>query len=83
MLGKSFKQFKALTNLSFRMSESRQVLKREKEAKLAQKIKDALNPTFIKVDDVTVGSSSCKYSFIEAGRCTTSSLNLLYSWGNL
>lgn len=43
----------------FRMSESRLVLKREKEAKLAQKIKEALQPTFIKVDDVTVGSSSC------------------------
>lgn len=44
------------------MSEGRLALKREKEAKLAQKIKEALHPTYIKVDDVTVGTSSCTHS---------------------
>lgn len=61
------------------MSEGRLALKREKEAKLAQKIKEALQPTYIKVDDVTVGSSSCNLSFMQADRCTTSSSNRPFS----
>jgi hypothetical protein len=61
MLRKGISQLAGLSKRVFYlMSEERLMLKREKETKLAQRIKDALQPTFIKVDDITIGSNSCK-----------------------
>jgi hypothetical protein len=45
------------------MSESRMAIKREGESKIARKIKEALSPTYIRVNDITIGSSSCTFSF--------------------
>lgn len=47
-------------NSSFSFSEGRMALKREGESKLAMKIKSALKANYIKVDDITIGSNSCK-----------------------
>lgn len=52
----------------FSMSESRLALKRDGEAKLAQKIKEAIDTTYIKVKDISIGSSSCIYSFNLGGQ---------------
>ena len=43
----------------FNSGEEKMVAKREKEVKLAQKIKEFLQPTYIKVDDISIGSNSC------------------------
>jgi hypothetical protein len=56
----------------FVFSEGRMALKREGESKLALKIKESLNTSYIKVDDITIGTNSCKHYLIQADRCTTS-----------
>jgi stress-induced morphogen len=50
----------------YSFGESNMILKREKEVKLAQKIKEQLNATYISVNDVTIGSNSCT-KFINLG----------------
>ena len=57
-------------NSKFWMSEGRMALKREGEAKIAQKIKQNLSPTYLRVDDISIGSNSCKNGIMKVGRCT-------------
>lgn len=83
MFGKSFNAFRQLSrSFSYAMSEGKLMQKREKEAKLAQKIKEALSPTFVKVDDITIGSNSCTPIIIKADKCTTSQSNPSFSLVN-
>ena len=57
-------------NPRFWMSESLMGMKRQGQAKIAQKIKQALTPTYVRVDDISIGSSSCKYLISKVVRCT-------------
>lgn len=43
----------------FSFGETVMQLKREKEIKLAQKLKESLEATYIAVDDITIGTNSC------------------------
>lgn len=56
---------------SYFMSESKLALKRDGEAKLAQKIKESIDTTYIKVKDITIGSSPCIIEVIQVVKCTT------------
>jgi hypothetical protein len=51
-------------NNRFSFGEDFQMLKREKEAKMAKKLKEALNPTYLEVTDTTLSGSSCKFMLI-------------------
>lgn len=53
----------------FALSQDISALKREKEALLVNKIREGLEPTFIKVDDIS-GMSSCREAVSKADRCT-------------
>lgn len=62
MLKQIVRGFRFLSqNSSFNFSEARLAMKREGESRLALKIKEALKPSYIKVDDITIGSNSCKF----------------------
>jgi hypothetical protein len=60
MLRNGMRQMNLLGRAMYSNSgEGNLVAKREKEVRLAQKIKELLQPTYIKVDDISIGSNSC------------------------
>lgn len=60
----SFSKFlaKSLTNsIKFGYADSITAIKREKEARIAKKLRENLDPTYLQVTDTTLGGASCTF----------------------
>lgn len=58
---------KTLLNTSQRQYSQLPEIKRNKEAKLVKHLKEALQPTYISVQDTTLGANSCNLHLIPGG----------------
>jgi hypothetical protein len=56
-----FRPARMIANNKFNFGDDYAILKREKEVKIAKKLKEALNPTYLEVTDTTLSGSSCRF----------------------
>lgn len=56
------------SNIMYKFGEGNLSIKRQKEAALASKLRQNLNPTYLEVIDTSIGSNTCIFIFDSGGQ---------------